>query len=112
MHLPSFPPKTSPLKLPPRLHRPPPLLRLAAVRPPSLNLLVAAQARPQTNVDSRRRAEPEALGYLDQIQLVHVKHGPQRVRRICLQIRSVAVLGRFVEVVVFGDERFELGLDV
>lgn len=105
-------PSMQPLEPFTRLHRPPALLRLAPVRPPALDLLVAAQARPQADVDARRRVEPEALGHLDQVEFVHVEDGAQRVRGVRLQVAPVAVFGGFVEVVVFGDERFELGLDV
>ena len=92
--------------------RPSPLWCLAPICPPSLNLLILAQARPQADVDPRRRGEAKALGHLHQVELVHVKHRPQAVRGICLEIRPVSVLGRFVEIVVFRDKGFELRLDV
>lgn len=71
-------------------------LGLAAVRPTSLLLLllVATQARSQLDINPRRGREPKALGYLDKIQLVHVKHGAEGVRGIGLQVRSVAILRR------------------
>jgi hypothetical protein len=88
------------------------LLLLAAVRAAALGRLVAAHARPQRNVNPRRCREAKALGHLDQVQLVHVEDGPQAVRRVRLQVRAVPVLGRLVEIVVLGDERLELALDV
>jgi hypothetical protein len=88
------------------------LLLLAAVRASALGRLVAAHARPERNVNPRRCREAEALGHLDQVQLVHVEYRPQAVRCIRLQVRAVPVLGRLVEVVVLGDERLELALDV
>jgi hypothetical protein len=96
-------------KLPPRLHGPPPLLLgLAPVRPPALDLLVPAQTRTQADVDPGRCAEAEALGDLDEVQFVHVENRSQAVGGVRLQVGAVAVLGRFVEVVVFGYEGFEL----
>ena len=96
----------------PRLHRPPPLLRLTPVRPPPLDLLIPAQTRAQANVNSGRRAKPEALGDLDEIEFVHVEDGAQAVGGVGLQVGAVAVFGGLVEVVVFGDQGLELGLDV
>ena len=96
-----------------RLHRPPPLLlRLTSIRPPALNLLVPAQTRAQADINPRRRAESKALRHLDQIQLMHIEDGPERVRSIRLEVGSVSVFGGFVEVVVFSYQGFELGLDV
>ena len=108
-HAPPQPTTLEPLGLvgPPAL-----LLRLAAVCAPALDLLVAPHAGAQRDVDPRRRRKPKALGHLDQVQLVHVEDGPQAVRRVRLQVRSVPVLGRLVEVVVLGDERLQLALDV
>ncbi|KAJ6438178.1 LOW QUALITY PROTEIN: acetyltransferase [Purpureocillium lavendulum] len=52
------------------------------------------------NVHARRRREPEALGHLGQVQLVHVVDGPQ------------AVAGVRVQVVVLADQLLELRLHV
>ena len=68
-----------------RLHRPSPLLlRLASICPPALDLLISAQTRAQTDIDSRRCVESKALRHLDQVQLMHIKHGSQRVRGVRL----------------------------
>lgn len=96
----------------PGLHGPSPLLRLAPVRAPPFNFLVPPQACSKTDIDTRRRTKPKALGHLDEIQLMHVEHGAQAVRGVGLEIGSVAVFCGFVEVVVLCDEGFELGLDV
>ena len=70
-------------------------LRLAAVVSASLLLLllIPTQAGAQLDVDARRRRESESLGNLDQVKLVHVEDGPERVRGICLEIGSVTFLG-------------------
>ena len=57
----------------PRLHRPPPLLRLTPIRPSSLDLLIPTQTRAQADIDARRRVEPKALGHLDEVEFVHVE---------------------------------------
>ena len=63
-----------PLELLAWLHRPSPrLLGLASVRAPAFDLLVAAQARTQADIDSWWCAESEALRHLDKIQLVHIE---------------------------------------
>jgi hypothetical protein len=43
---------------------------------------------------------------------MHVEDGAQAVRGVGLQVGAVAVFGGFVEVVIFGYQGFELGLDV
>lgn len=67
---------------------------LATVAAPPLCLLVTAHAGAQRNVDAWRRCKSEALGHLDEIQLVDVKHRAQRVRRVRLEIGAVTILGR------------------
>lgn len=86
--------------------------RLTSIRPPPLRLLIPTHARAHSNIHPRRRREAKALCHLGQIQLIHVKHGAQRVRRVRVQIGTVAVLGALVEVVVLVDELLEQGLDV
>ena len=70
-------------------------LRLAAVVSASLLLLllVPTQAGAQLDVDARRRRESESLGNLDQVKLVHVEDGPERVGGIRLEVGSVTFLG-------------------
>lgn len=91
-----------------RLHRPPALLWLATIGSPALDLLVSAQTCTKRDINPWWCAESEALRNLYEIQLVHVEHGPQAVRCICLEIGSVTILRRLVEVVVLGDESFQL----
>lgn len=43
---------------------------------------------------------------------MHVEDGAQAVRRVGLEVGAVSVFRGLVEVVVFGDEGFELALDV
>lgn len=88
------------------------LLRLASIRPPALHLLILGHARAQLDIHAGRCRKPETLGHLDQIQLVHIKNTAQTVAGVRVQIRSVAILGGLVEVVVLADELLELGLDV
>ena len=64
--------------------KPLPLFRLTSVGPPALFFLVSAHACAQCNVNAWRRGEAETLGYLDQIELVNVKDGPQTVRGVRL----------------------------
>ena len=68
--------------------QPLPVLGLAAVRPPSLLLLllVTAQAGTQCDVNARWGRESEALGHLDEVQLVHIEHGAKRVGGVRLQV--------------------------
>lgn len=71
-------------------------LGLATIRPAALLflLLVPAQTRAQGNVNPRRSRETEALGHLDQIQLVYIEYRPERVRGVGLEVGPVAFLGR------------------
>lgn len=71
------------------------LLGLAAVCSPAhlLLLLVPAQTRSELDVDPRRSREAKALGHFDQVELVHVKDGTERVGGVGLQVRTVAFLG-------------------
>lgn len=110
------------------------VLGLAAVSAASLLLLllVAAETGAQLDVNAGGSIETEALGDLDKIKLVHVEHGAEGVRSICLEIRTVTILGRLqtwisiqktqnhqnimmaylVKIVVLADELFQLGLHV
>lgn len=85
---------------------------LTAIWPPALYLLVLVHTSAQLNVNPRRRREAKALGHLDQIQLANIKHTPQAVRRIGVQIGPVAFLCGLVEVVVLANELLELRLNV
>lgn len=73
----SFPLVHSVVVLPLKLQ--PLVLGLAPVRSTSLLLLllVPTQTRAQLDVDSRWGRESKALGDLDKIQFVHVKHGAE-----------------------------------
>ncbi len=63
------------------------LTRLTPIRSTrAYRLLVAAHAGSQRDVDTGRRREAEALGYLDQIESVHIEDGSQAVRCVCLQV--------------------------
>lgn len=72
------------------------VLRLTAVRAASLLLLllIAAETGAQLDVNARWGIESEALGNLDEVKLVDVEHGAKRVRGVCLEIRTVTILGR------------------
>ena len=61
------------------LHWSPALLWLPSVLSPSLNLLISAQACAQRNVYPGWSGEAEALGHLDEVELVHVKDRAQTV---------------------------------
>lgn len=78
-----------PLKLQPLLGR------LVAVVAPALLLLllVAAQAGAELDVDARRGREAEALGDLDEVELVHVEDGAEGVGGVGLEVRAVAFFG-------------------
>lgn len=118
-----------PLKLQPST-----VLRLAAVRAASLLLLllVAAETGAQLDVNAGRSSETEALRNLDEVKLVHVEHSAEGVRSVCLEIRTVTILGRLqkcistektldhqktviaylVKIVVLADEFLQLGLHI
>lgn len=72
------------------------VLGLAAVRAATLLLLllITAEAGAQLDVNARRGIETEALGNLDEVKLVHVEHSAKRVRGVCLEIRTITILGR------------------
>lgn len=76
-------------------------LRLAAVRPAALLLLllVPAQAGTQRDVNTGWGGESEALGHLDEVQLVHVEDGTEGMRGIGLEVRAVTFLGGLEETV-------------
>jgi len=66
------------------------LLWLTPIRPPRL-FPIFPHTRPQRDIHSGRCRKPKALRYLDEIQLVDIKHGAKAVRRVCLEVRAVAV---------------------
>lgn len=73
---------------------------LAAVVPSALWLFVF-QAGAELDIDTGRGREPEALRYLNQIELVHVEDGPERVGGISLKVRAVTFLsGLFADALV------------
>lgn len=88
------------------------LRRLTSIRPSALHLLILGHARAQLDIHPRRRRKSKTLGHLYQIKLVHIKDTTQRVTGVGMQIRSVAVFGRLVKVVVFANELFQLRLDI
>ena len=65
---------------------------LAAVVPSALWLFVF-QAGTELDIDAGRRREAEALGHLNQVELVHVEDGPERMGGICLKVGAVTFLG-------------------
>jgi len=65
-------------KLALELHAPA-LSGLTSIRLPRTLLLVSAHTGAELDVDSRGRREAEALGYLDEIQLVHVEDAAETV---------------------------------
>lgn len=99
---------------PPHKPLPSPLLaRLTPIRPPRLPLLLAiAHARPQLQIHPRRHGESKPLRHSPQIQRLHIEHAPQAVARVRLQIATIPILGRLVEVVVLPDQLLELGLHI
>jgi hypothetical protein len=70
------------------------LLRLTAIHPPPILLLVPRHARTKRNVHSRRCSKAKALRHLDEVELVHVEDTAEAVRRVGLQVTAVAVLCR------------------
>jgi hypothetical protein len=102
--LPSFPPPpscsiikivTSQLALKPR--SPPLNLRLTTIRPSSATTTtwpaIPAHAGAELNIHPGRGGEAEALGHLDEIELVDVEDGAEGVRGVGLQVGAVAVFG-------------------
>jgi hypothetical protein len=59
-----------------------------------------------------RREEASYLGHLHHVQLLNIKHAAQTVGSICVKVRSVAILGTLVEIVVAPNELLQLGLHV
>lgn len=68
------------------------VLGLAAIRPASLLLLllITTQASAELDVNAGRSREAKALGDLDEVQLVHIKHRAERMRGVRLQVRPVS----------------------
>lgn len=62
------------------------VLGLAAVRATSLRFLIPTQAGAQLDVDAGRGREAEALGDLDQVELVHVEDGAEGVGGVGLKV--------------------------
>lgn len=60
------------------------LLRLAPVASSRTLFFVAVHACTQLNVHPGRCGKTEAFGHFDQVELVHIKHGAQTMRGICL----------------------------
>lgn len=85
--------------LPPLKLQPFPVLRLTPVIPTTLLLLllVTTKTRAKLDIDARRGRESKALGHLDQVELVDVEDGAERVRGVSLEIGAVAVFrGLFI----------------
>ena len=61
---------------------------------------------------TKERDKRTYLGNLDQVKLMDIKHGPQAVRSVGVEIRPVTVLGALVKVVVLADQLLQLALDV
>lgn len=55
-----------------------------------------------------RNVEPKRLAHLPQVKLVDVKDALERVGGVSLEVGSVAVSGGLMQVVIFGDEFFQL----
>jgi hypothetical protein len=53
-----------------------------------------------TNVHTRRNSKSECLPDLSEVELIHVEYLFERVRRICLEICSIAVFCRLMQKVV------------
>jgi hypothetical protein len=53
-----------------------------------------------TNVHTRRNCKSECLPDLSEVELIHVEYLFERVRRICLEICSIAVFCRLMQKVV------------
>ncbi len=53
-----------------------------------------------TNVHTRRNSKSECLPDLSKVELIHIEYLFERVRRICLEICSIAVLCRLMQKVV------------
>src|SRR6266536_2496693 len=85
---------------------------LTTIRPPTLRLLISTHTGTKCQIYSRRRAKPKALRHLDQIQLMHIKNGPQTMTSVCLQITSIAIFRTLIQIVVLGNQFLELGLHV
>lgn len=89
-----------------------PLSGLTAIRPPTFLFLIPTHARAERDIHPGRDREAEALGHFNQIELMDVEDGAERMAGVGLQVAAVAVLGAAVEVVILSDQFLELGLDV
>ena len=69
-------------------------------------------ARRHPDVDVRRHHEPETLPHGGEVEVVHVVDILEGVGLVGADIGLVRLLGRDVQVVVLGDELFQLWLDV
>ena len=90
----------------------PSLLGLTPIRPPALRLLIPTHARTDDQIYLRWYTEAEALGHLDQVQIMDIEDRAQAVAGIRLQVGPVAVLCALVQVVVLVDQLLELRLHV
>src|ERR1700734_3667795 len=57
-------------------------------------LLVPGHASTKCYVHSWRRGKAKALRYLHKVELIHIKHAPEAVRSVSLQVTAVPVLCR------------------
>lgn len=76
------------------------LLRLIVTFPFNAASSRATFSATNTNVHTRRNSKSECLPNLGEVEAIHVEYLFERVRRICLEICSIAVFCRLMQKVV------------
>jgi hypothetical protein len=76
------------------------LLRLIVTFPFNAASSRATFSATNTNVHTRRNSKSECLPNLSEVEAIHVEYLFERVRRICLEICSIAVFCRLMQKVV------------
>lgn len=70
------------------------------------------QRQRNVDVDFGWNLETKSFGNLDQIQRIHVKYFLVRVTGVGLQVASVAVSCRLVQIIIFFNQLFQLSLHI
>jgi hypothetical protein len=76
------------------------LLRLIVTFPFNAASSHATLSATNTNVHTRWNSKSECLPDLSEVELIHIEYLFERVRRICLEICSIAVFCRLMQKVV------------
>lgn len=70
------------------------LSRLATILSPPFLSFVLCHARPELDVDPRRRGKAKRFCHFDKVEFVHVEDGAEGVRGIRLEVRAIGIFRR------------------